>query len=132
MNRQARGGASTTRRGLLGGVGGALGVTATTGCMGLFSCGPGEVSAEEIAADPDAFGEVTVEGEVSDLNEDGFGITIDDTTGELRIFPTGGYAYDKEVVDDGDCLEIAGEVESEATKESEYDAVIAEEETERS
>lgn len=120
------------RRTLLGAAGGAVGATATAGCMGLFSCGPGEQSAEDIAADPDAYDEVTVEGEVSDLNEDGFGITIEDTTGDLRIFPTGGYAYDKDVVDEGDCLEIVGSVDVEATKDSEYDAVIAEEETERS
>jgi len=118
------------RRRVLGSVGSAVGVSATAGCMGLFSCGPGEQSAEAIAAEPAGFDGVVVQGEVSDLNEDGFGIVLDDTTGELRITPTGGYAYDKDVVDEGDCLEVTGRVDVEATRESSYDAVVDERETE--
>ncbi|NHN43598.1 hypothetical protein G9C85_18420 [Halorubellus sp. JP-L1] len=117
------------RRKLIGGVGGAVGASATAGCMGLLSCGAGEHEAANIAEEPAAYDEVAVEGTVSDLNEDGFGIVVDDTTGSLRIFPGGGYAYDKEVLDEGDCVEIEGTVDVESTRDSEYDAVIDEDTT---
>jgi hypothetical protein len=74
----------------------------------LLSCGSGEHTAADIADDLDSYEAVTVEGEVTDLNEGGFGITIDDTTGTLRIYPTGGYAYDKDVLASGDCIEVRG------------------------
>jgi hypothetical protein len=102
------------RRRLLEQLGAAGAVGTLAGCSAILSCGPGDPPIEDIVANPDEHVGSTVEtaGNVESVSENGISLVVDDGTGTAELLAPTGYAYDTDIVSEGDCHTEDGSVQS--------------------